>query len=170
MKSSIKIFFCLLIIVLYACKENPVRSNNNIDTSKIIFGKSMEGIEIGNDSITVIQKLGKPSAIGIGDFKGYILEYTEGRLNYMSIIISNDNLLGLGVINVNVESPYQGKSKDSIGIDSDRNFVINRIGIPDTTYEEAPFIYDIYYYEKNSFHVTYKNYRVYRISMNKPRH
>jgi hypothetical protein len=169
--SLVIIFLCFIFFVLFSCKDIPNQPIENTDTSKIIFGKSIEGVFIGDDSLTVIQKLGQPTAIQDGDFNGYIFHYTEGKpkLANIYVFVSKDPNLGLGVIVITIESPYQGKSKDSIGIGSERNFVISKIGLPDTTQGEFPSIDDIYNYERNSFGINYANYLIHRISMGKPR-
>ena len=169
LKNLIIIFICSIFLAIYACKNIPTQSNENTDTSRIVFGKSIEGVFIGDDSLTVIKKLGQPTYIQDGDFNGYIFNYTEGKLNFTYLFVSNDPALGLGVIGITVEGSYQGKSKDSIGIGSERNFVQSKIGMPDTTEGEYPLIEDIYNYEKNSFGINYENYRILRISMGKPR-
>jgi hypothetical protein len=163
------ILFPLVLFLCDACKSSPTQSKDDSDTSSIIFGKSIEGIEIGDDSITVIRKLGQPTQILDGDFNGYILVYAEGILNYTNVFISNDLTLGLGVIVVSIDGPFQGRSKDSIGIGSERYFVISKIGTPDTTQGEPPVIDDIYNFKINSFSINYENERIHRISMSTPR-
>ena len=162
LRSKILIFLYLVIFPLQGCKDNLTQYERDI--SPFIFGKSIEGVEIGDDSITVIQKLGKPTRIEDGDFNGYIFYYVEGRLANTFVAVSNDRALSLGVIGISVEGPYQGKSKDSIGIGSDRDFVISKLGVPDTTVGETP-IYDTYFYGKNIFEITYENQHALRIGM-----
>ncbi|MFH1213852.1 MAG: T9SS type A sorting domain-containing protein [Candidatus Neomarinimicrobiota bacterium] len=139
------------------------------DTSRILWGQSIEHIEIGFDSLSVIKELGPPSYILDGDFNGYILCYDVGRLKYTFVTISKDPYFGLGVISVVVEGPYPGTTIEGVGINSERDFVINAIGNPDTTKNEGdPLFYDVYYYAKNRFVNNYEYNLIKRIVMNPP--
>ena len=104
-----------------------------------------------------------------GDFNGYIFRYDEGRLKHTDVFVSNDSVLGLGVIGVNIEGIYDGRSKDGIGIGSERDFVISKIRMPDTTQGVSSSIDDSYYYEKNRFGIHYENYQAFRISLATPK-
>ena len=160
-----KILF-LIPLLFFSCKDNPVRTQ---DDSKIILGESIEGVIIGDDSATVIKKLGVPTYIQEGDFNGIIFRYMNGPLSNTFITISYDSLFGFGTISVSLEGPYKGTTRDGIGMNSDRELVVKTIGASDTTEGEQPYITDIYFYPRSTFVFGYDNMHVQRIFMGKPR-
>ncbi|MEI7905779.1 MAG: hypothetical protein WCI84_00330 [Bacteroidota bacterium] len=161
-----KYFFVTVFIFLFTSCQHTTTPEPQ---SQIVLGDNIEGVQIGDDSSTVVRKLGKPSYIGDGDMNGYIFQYTEGRLAYTFVTISKDPLFGLGTISVSLEGPYAGKTKDGIKIKCEREFVLGKIGVPDTSFAGSPLTYDIYYFNKNGFTFTYENQIVHRIIMSKPK-
>lgn len=157
-----------IIPFLNSCNDNVIKPKED-SKSKIIIGESIESVKIGDDSLTVINKLGTPTRILDGDFNGFIYAYEEGDLKYTFVFISNDASLSLGVISISVESPYQKKTEDGIGIDSKRDYVLQNIGLPDTTKGEEPNLFDEYYYQTNTFVMQYFEDKIIRITMGLPK-
>lgn len=157
--------FLLVLALTSSCtkSKSPVEAEP-APPMGIVWGESIEGVAIGDDSSSVVAKLGPPTSIAIGDFAGYTLFYEKGNLARTFVTISTDDKLILGVIGVTVTPPYKGATKSGIGLGSERNSVINQIGQPDEIADYA----EIYNYEKNEFHVRYDNGRVEAITMRWP--
>lgn len=164
MKTTTYYLLCITLItcVLSSCNDFLLDSDNNY---RIVFGNNIERVKIHDDSSTVIRKLGRPTSIGIGDFRGYIFDYEEDDLNFTHLIIMEDPLLAYGVISMSVEAPYSGKSKEGIGIGSDRDYVLNKLGTPYMTQSDSSNIKDTYKFEFNYFSIDYTNKKANRISM-----
>ena len=167
------LFWLILVTAIFDCgkNKNPVNSTSpeipEVDDSRIVFGQSIDGIKIGDNDSTVIAKLGQPTRIFKGDFTGFIYCYEEDTSAFTYVGISDDLALGQGVIGVTVEVRYQGKSKDGIGIGSERDFVIDKIGQPDAAFGKN-LLQDSYFYDKNTFAMIYENQRALAISMATP--
>lgn len=159
------VLILLFVSGFIACEDSGLPLEPDLT---IVFSESIARVRIGDKRADVVEKLGQPNRIVDGDFEGVIYYYTEGKQAFTFVGISDDPGLGLGVIGMSIEVPYQGRSKDSIGIGSERNFVISKLGVPDTTVGEPP-AHDTYFYEKNTFEIAYENQHVLRISMDKPK-
>lgn len=157
-------YYPLLFLVLIIFSSCDTASDPH-EVSGIVFGDNIEGVKSFDDSAAVIRKLGKPTSIGYGDFRGYIFDYTEGALNYTHLIIMEEPLLGYGVVSMSVEAPYRGRSKEGVKIGSERDFVINKLGTPERTQGEPPNNIDIYQYHTKHFSIEYESNKVKRISM-----
>lgn len=55
--------------------------------ARIVLGDNIDDVRIGDDTMAVIRKLGRPDHIAIGDFDGVIYQYTTGAHAGMSITI-----------------------------------------------------------------------------------
>lgn len=62
-----------------------------------------------------------------------------------------------------------GESIAQVQIENDSSAIVKKLGHPDTT-ESGTTVYDTYYYDKNTFVITYNNQRIIRISMSNPKH
>lgn len=154
-----------LIAIIAAC-SNPTES---CEDPLIVWGQSIAGIKLGDDSLTVIKKIGKPTHSWEADIDGSLLVYGEGsKYNHMEILVVKSGALHLGVNVIGVYSPYSGKTKDGIGIGVTRNKSIEILGQPNRS-ETGPGgidnIIDIYLFDKTGFGLEYRNNVVYRISM-----
>jgi len=154
-------FFLLVLLIFSSCDT----ASDPHEINGIVFGDNIEGVRIFDDSAAVVRKLGKPTSIGYGDFRGYIFDYTKGVLNYTHLIIMEDPLLAYGVVSMSVEAPYRGRSKEGIKIGSEREFVIDRLGTPERTQGEPPDNIDLYKYRTNYFSIDYESNKVKRITM-----
>lgn len=168
----IKYLLLSSFLVFFGCEQSNTPQENEPDPT-IVFGESIAKVQIGDDSSTVVKKLRKPTSYGdyggYGDFKGYTFDYTTGVLSNTTLRISLDPGLGLGVFSMIIDGPYQGKSKEGIGINSERDFVISKLGQPDIT-QNGTTTDDTYYFVKNTFIISYDKNRVVRIYMISPRH
>lgn len=153
-----------LAISLQSCKD-LLNDPDSGSRHGIVFGDNIEGVKVWDDSSTVINKLGQPSSIAIGDWAGYWFEYKTDAINYTRVTLSATPLLGNGVISMSVESPYKGKSKEGIGIGSDRDYVINELGNPNSTNSDSSGITDTYKYNFTYFSIAYADGKAKRISM-----
>jgi hypothetical protein len=160
-----KVFLALLFF-FQACKDT---STQPTDEGRIVLGVSIDNVEIGDDAPTVSQKLGPPNFVSQDDFKGFIYSYTEGKYSLMRVSLSEDMSLGLGVIVVLVEPPYTGKTNSGFGIGSSREKALDILGLPDTSYVSGSTTDDSYFYQRNSFHISYRGGKAYSIAMGVPR-
>jgi len=159
-----------LLLFAIACNDLGIPLEPEPLVARIVFGEHIEGVRIGDDSATVVRKLGMPTVIGGDDFAGGIFYYAENtKYNLMFVGVSKDTALGLGVIFVWAEPPYRGTTKDGVGIGTPREIAIESLGRPDTT-TSAPGggIVDGYHYEKNAFGIEYRDNKIYWISMVQP--
>ncbi|NLT50678.1 MAG: T9SS type A sorting domain-containing protein [Ignavibacteria bacterium] len=114
--------------------EGDTTLNFKVEEAKIIFGQSIEGIKLGDDSATVIDKLGLPEQIQTGDFGGFIFIYLlPDSSNRIKVTFMEEYDSRVTAITVH---EYKGKTKDGIGIGSYRNDVLKIMGTPSSTYSE----------------------------------
>lgn len=159
-----KVFSVLFSLTFLLCGGCNLLSNEGQgeQQARIIFGKSIDGVEIGDSADQVIDKLGEPSYIGIGDFIGEIYTYQARNSIMMEVSISEDTSLGLGVIHFIVYAPYTGKTENSVGIGTDRSEALKALGQPDYIDNK---LYDVYLFEHNQFFVSYRQKEIYFIVM-----
>jgi hypothetical protein len=101
----------------------------------------------------VIEKLGEPDEIAIGDFAGVAYYYYEDSFPAMEIIIMGAPLIG--VENLMVDSPYSGTTQDGIGIGSTRTEALPALSQPDQSISGYIGIIDHYYFNNTEFTVNY---------------
>ena len=135
------------------------------EEAEIVFGEHIEGIEIGDDSSEVARKLGPPPSQAYGDFDGWIFVYDEGRLERTEITIWRQTTPSPGVSEVSVYAPYEGKTKEGVGIGTPRNSALEKLGPPDASRETDEEIRDAYVFEGRRFVVAYRGGAVYAIHM-----
>lgn len=160
----LKIILCLTAFIT-SC-TNPTESR---EYPSIVWGQSIAGIKLGDDSLTVIKKIGKPTYSFEGDIDGSLLIYGEGsKYNHMEILVVKSHAPALGVTNISVYSPYSEKTKDGIGIGVTRNKALEILGQPNRS-ETVPGgidnIIDIYLFDRTGFGLEYRNDVVYRVTM-----
>lgn len=136
---------------------------------RIIFGKSIDGLTINMDSTEVIDLLGPPNEILIGDFSGVIFLYTQGKHARLSVTIytvHNSTRLQ-GVVTVFASAPYSGKSEDGVSIGSSRQMTLRFVGQPDESGEgsQAGSIVDRYFYDTNVFIILYSDGQIEAVGM-----
>ena len=76
MKFFFPIILCCLALPLAAGCSLPFSASEDEEEpeeARIIFGKSIEGLEVRDDSSKVRQLLGEPTDRAIGDFNGEVL-------------------------------------------------------------------------------------------------
>ena len=88
------------------------------DEARIIFGESIDNVEIGDNATAVRGKLGEPDEILRGDFAGKIFSYTQGKYNGIQMMIHDDD--EKGVVIVSIFPPYSGTTREGIGIGTSR--------------------------------------------------
>jgi|GEM_PF-3253963 len=160
-KYLVVLSFSLLTLSLQSCLD---LLDSDSDKPEIVFGDNIEGVRVWDDSTAVFRKLGIPSFRLVSDIDK-MFKYETGRLKYTQIVISDSPLLGNGVINMMVKAPYKGRSKEGIGIGTDRTYVLRKLGEPDRTISTGMYTTDNYHYESNFFSLEYNNNKVESISM-----
>ncbi len=123
------------------------------EEARIIFGQSIDGVELGDSFAVVIEKLGEPSSIVLGACAWDIFEYGENDSLYMELVVMDDPQLG--VCAFSVAYLYDGKSADNIGIGSSRDDALDYLGQPDSSASAATGIADYYMFTSNQFIIHY---------------
>lgn len=163
-------YFCLptllLALVLPLLAGCPslfeVSEDDDPEYVRIILGKSIDDVEIGDDSTTVIANLGEPDEIALGDYAGYFFLYTRGKHNGISVTIHSEK----GAQAINVRSPYSGVTETGIGIGTSREMVVRILGDTDLYVQlNNHRVQEIYDYETSSFNVVYNGGSVEAIGM-----
>ena len=127
------------------------------DTSlgRIIINDNIDGVKLGDNDTTVIQKIGEPSSKIFPAFPALIFAYNQGVHATMSTIIYYQNATPSGVRSITVSSPYQGKTQEGIGIGSSRNYVVSKLGNPTESVKVDGVLFDRYVLEKSIFEIGY---------------
>jgi hypothetical protein len=155
------ILFCLIILLSGGC-NSPLNQGN--DDARIVLGKSIDKVEIGDDSTTVIRKLGEPDEIAIGDYPGYFYMYTQGKYTGIHVTIHDDDEKGVQV--VSARSPYSGVTDADIGIGTSRETVLQFLGNPDFVGQlNNDRVAETYRYKDNSFKFIYNDGKIEEIRM-----
>lgn len=168
-----KICVDLRFVLLALCL--PLSSCSSLvdrgEEPRIVWGEHIEGVRIGLDSAAVVNLLGSPTVIQGDDFEGGIFIYADDtKYDFTSVGISKDAGLGLGVIFMHVWPPYDGTTKDSVGLGTTREEALKYLPPPDTSYSAGEGISDIYWYEKSTFSARYdEDNKIDRIAMGQPR-
>lgn len=168
-------------IVIQRFEDLPINRDTtiefNVEKARIILGQSIEGVKIGDDSLTVINKLGIPDLVYDADLDGYVFAYSDESHSGFELyvtIIKNPQFIETttAVISIEANVPYKGKTKEGIKIGMYRDIVLNLLGAPLRTDPGPPLIVDYYYieplpgYMKTGFWFTYdENKNVFRMQM-----
>jgi hypothetical protein len=124
---------------------------------RIIISESIDGVKIGDNTSTVILKLGPPTAISYPDFPGEIYEYSDGMHATMYVAIYAASETPSGVFSISVISPFNGKTSEGVGLGMDRNSVLAKIGNPTESPPTDNGQLDRYIFEKVHFELFYEN-------------
>ena len=164
MKTSL--FLSIVAFLVWAgCSLFDTNGSADDPEPRIVFGESLEGLRIGDDSTTVVETLGAPDEMAQDDFNGDIFRYTEGELALTEVAVSRDSGLGLGVIDVRVSAPYGGRTKGGTGVGTPRGEAVAELGEPDTVLERSTGTLEIYLFESNIFKIDYREGMVFSIHM-----
>lgn len=160
--------YLIIIVLLLFCKtpfnmENNKNRNGKLQETRIVFGLSIDSVEIGDSQLIVERKLGPPTSIILGDFAGFLYEYKEGEHAGIFVTISIDSLFGglIGVLQVKVEAPYSGTTKDGVGIGTDRDVAKRFVGTPTSSSND----FDRYDFDRIMFGITYDQNKILSLIM-----
>ncbi|KAB2848493.1 MAG: T9SS type A sorting domain-containing protein [Ignavibacterium sp.] len=131
----------LIVIKKFVNIEIPETGNLDFEVEKarIIMYESIEGIRLGDDSLSVIEKLGEPSHIEYPNFNGYTLVYQRGAIGNVEIVrVDLYPVDSASVVAISVEGSYIGKTKEGVGLGTSRDEVISKIGYPDYYDQSLP--------------------------------
>ncbi len=147
---------CIVFLLFSPACDKTVQPGQ--DAARIIIGESIDGVRIGDDSATVVQKLGTPSSIIAPRFQGWTLGYDNGTHAGMGLLIRDIGRSSrMGVASVTVISPYTGKTSDGIGIGVNQALVLSRLGNPIDTLPTMSGLLVRYVYGITDFQVGYTN-------------
>ncbi len=142
----------LLLLLLGGCS---LFSASEDDEARIIFGVSIDNVEIGDHAKAVRGKLGEPDEIVLGDFAGKIFSYTQGKYNGIQMMIHDDD--EKGVLFVSIDPPYSGTTREGIGIGTSRSEVLEKFGQPASSEKAAQSIGDTYFFDDVAFVIGYRD-------------
>ncbi len=125
----------VLVFMIWGCDSNVSEPDPPeeppMEDPRIVFGETIDGILIGDDTTAVIEKAGIPDEIQRGDFAGVAFLYNEGDYAGLVVTIATETEDNNGVQGVGAWPPYVGKSKEGIGLGSTRSEVIEQLGDPE---------------------------------------
>ena len=157
---NVAVLLCSLIMLPGAGCDLDGLLQPHSPGAHIVWGHSIDGLQIGDHPTTAQNKLGKPDEIGLGDFPGVSYGYLQGEHAGVRVVLYTDdpNDSGrLGVVQVEVRAPYTGRTQQGIGIGSPRAAVVEAYGLP----EEG----EIYSFEASRFRIEYTEERISGIVM-----
>jgi len=124
---------CALLLLPISCTDLGPETN----AGRIVWNTSIDRIAHGDDSLTVVRKLGPPSAINSGispgdapvAFNGCTLYYTSGsHAGLMIVIWRQPSSWGVGARYISAGPPYAGTTREGIGLGSTRDEVHRAFG------------------------------------------
>ena len=157
-------YFFLIILFLLGCSDST--GPNEDDSSRIMWGTSIDGIEIDDPVSKVLRILGEPDEIAYGDFWGDFYIYTQGEYSGLTVAICNMPDRDKTVVQLWLKYPYSGTTKDKIGIGSSKKDVRLLMGTPHKSIENS----DNWYYADISWRIIYseQDTTIETIIVNKP--
>ncbi|MFH1198114.1 MAG: T9SS type A sorting domain-containing protein [bacterium] len=109
--------------------------NFEVEKARIIMGKSIDGVKMGDDSDTVIDLLGEPDSGFIGNFDGFGYCYNDENLNNVLTITffdtSSNHTSEPTVVYIEPTQFYKGKTREGVKMGMLRDDVIRLLGEPD---------------------------------------
>jgi hypothetical protein len=148
----------MLICVLWSigCGTADVNSED----ARIIPGVSIEGVTLGDPQMTVERTVGRPDDGGTVDGiyrSWYITKYLQGRHAGLMVYFVDAEGAPRLVDELSVTSPYDGSTKEGIGIGSSYKMVRQTYGIPGSSVSKPAdhWITDFYCYGNRRFEIHY---------------
>ncbi|NWF88203.1 MAG: hypothetical protein HXY50_01940 [Ignavibacteriaceae bacterium] len=138
-------------ILLTGCEE--IITEGGIEPTINFQEGTIEGVKTGDDTTTVIQKLGRPDWIGIGDLDGFTYNYENSKIpgiTIIKVVFMNKSIETTSpdfrVISIWAQNSYDGKSIEGIGIGTKRIDVKYLLGTPKNTIDDL----DVYEFSISS--------------------
>lgn len=123
---------CIALLFLLGCDS----TDNEPEEPAIVFGVSIEGIELGFTNTEVLEVLGDPFEARISSGSN-LLTYRYGNddpgASDYSIFIAFPEAFDNRVAGISVLNHYKGTAEGGLGIGSPRQEIIQRLGQPDTS-------------------------------------
>ncbi|MCG6959647.1 T9SS type A sorting domain-containing protein [bacterium BMS3Abin03] len=149
--------------------DSDTTLNYEVEKARIILYQSIDDVEEGDDSLTVINKLGEPNYISDADLDGYIFHYYNESIG-LDLAITLYPTSAPKVVVIEADGIYSGKTKEGVNIGMYREETLKLLGMPLYTVPGSPPIEDFYKdplgYLPSSFLFTYdENEKLIRIRM-----
>ena len=135
------------------------------DEGRIVINQSIDGIQFGDDTLTVIRKLGPPNRSYANGPEHVGFWYVQGPHATMFISINLNPTSHSGVEYIDITSPYAGKTSTGIALGSKRDEAWSKLGKPGSSEEYTLGWRDWYYSGTNQTLVEYQNDVLTRIRM-----
>ena len=137
------------------------------EEAEIVFGESIEGITIGDDSSEVVQQIGEPVEVASNELPVLTYRYGEAStepLDGLEVEIGTGRIAVEGVVGVCAYAPYDGQTEEGVGIGTSRREVLERLGEPDfplpwgtiAAEVEPEGRYDYYDFAESRFRLEYR--------------
>lgn len=127
-----KIAVLVQLIVMFgvSCNESPTNNDAEIGNGRIVLNGSIDGIKIGDDTLSVIQKLGRPDYFADLDLDAFVWGYKVDNTGSLEIgFVKNYPITSIySVFQLDARQGYEGKTIEGIGIGSSRDFVRSKLG------------------------------------------
>jgi hypothetical protein len=147
---------CILMLAVFQACDKTVQPGQ--DAARIVIDESIDGVRIGDDSATVVQKLGPPTSIIVPRTPAWLFAYDSGTHAGMSLTIGNyARSRRLGVTSISVSAPYPGTTANGIGVGVDQAFLLSRLGNPTDTLPTLSGLLVRYFYSNTTFNIGYTN-------------
>ncbi|NWF88740.1 MAG: hypothetical protein HXY50_04670 [Ignavibacteriaceae bacterium] len=146
-----KVIKVLIVITALTAGCEEIITEGGIEPTINFQEGTIEGIKTGDDTTTVLQKLGRPDWIRSGDVDGFYYEYADRRQltqEMISVFFMNRDYNHFPgdyrVAVINVLNNYDGKSKEGIRIGTLKYIVVKKLGNPDLV--QPDYNYEHYYF------------------------
>lgn len=144
MHRNVSVFLpCSLVLLLAGCS---LYSSEPDEAARIIAGRSIEGIVVGDDSAAVVHRLGAPASVLTDAYGQTTLRYTQGEHAGLDVVLARDSS-GSRVHRVSVRAPYEGRSKEGVGVGTERDQVLDAWSEPERANDLDSLRYDLYFYD-----------------------
>ena len=143
-------FQSLVLIMVLAVSLSCSKSSEPVqetDEARIKWEVSIDEIAIGDNLSKVLDTLGEPDEIALGDFYGDSYIYKSGVHNGLIVAINNIPNREKNVVQIRVKYPYAGMTGDSLGIGSNIESLHLSVGTSDSTFVRT----DIWYYPNSKW-------------------
>jgi hypothetical protein len=139
----------LTILFLEGCNSLGTGSLEGLE-ARILPGSGIDGVNFGDSKETVLAKLGTADQGSIADgfYKSWFVgDYLKGPHAGLSVYFLEEPINTAGPIDLlTIHSPYSGKTKEGIGIDSPVNEVRAAFGEPKVIYNDYSSEKGVYSY------------------------
>jgi hypothetical protein len=123
--------------------ERDTTLSYEVEKARVILYQSIDDVKEGDDSLTVINKLGEPNYISPGDLDAYIFNYYDESIG-RDLAITLYPTSAPKVVVIEADGIYSGKTKEGVNIGMHRDEALKLLGMPFYTIPGSTPIADFY--------------------------